>query len=316
MLKIELCLLHIESIKRRYLAMKRFISVLCCISLIFLFAGCSETEKTVKTVTEEYVKTEMEENMNQPEEKSVVSPITEVVSDMTMKESATEENLYSNTRSLKMNGKDMVAVLKEEKVSEFYGNKERNVVVFENEDKSVYFEFDKETDELLWARFKKSNVATKNITAEEARKLANAFISDNCSNGKTHTYTGIKRQESSGYFVSYTKMNDDYNLDGVTIVIRFDGTVGQYLLNTDVDTNTSINVDYDKTDKVVIKKVKEKYGNDIEFSIVSRSKVKTKDDGSLYVHYSVSIPEKSQNMTFGYDVTITKTGAIDNSVEK
>lgn len=294
--------------------MKKTVAVLCCLLLIFAFSGCSQSQEPVKTITKEQIENVVEEKKNLPEEKTEISSIPEKVEETEKPQFVTESlEIATDTRSLKMGGKNFVAEFTEETTSGLYGVKKRNVLVFENEDKTVRYEFDKETEELLWAKFSQKIDVSKKITEEKARKVADAFISDNCSKDKTHTFSGIKTIEASGYFVSYTKLNDDYNLDGVTIIVRFDGTVGQYLLGRSDMPN--VKADYESIDKVVENRIKQDFGKNVEFAITGRSRVFEDKNDEFYVSYYVKILVNSEYVKYSYDITITILGEADKSVK-
>jgi len=303
--------------------MKRIFCILCCVLLVLSLIACSQTTTVVEYVVDEHEVNQMDSNKAQEDTESAPEEAKESDSKESTEAEITETT--PDTRTLKMNGKNFVAQFSEETTSGLYGVRRRNVLVFENEDKTVRYEFDKDSGELLWAMFTNKVDDEKKITEEKARKIADTFLKDNCSKVE-YTYKGIKLIKSSGYFVSYTKENEKGSLDGIVVTVRFDGTIGQYLIGgTDL---VKVEADYDSLDKVVIRKIKEDFGKDVKYEITSKSNV-MKDKNSevfhkkteqLYVNYGVQVyvnkyDEKEEYDFYLYHIPVTEKGITNKNIK-
>jgi len=297
--------------------MKKVIIALCCVLLVFSLVACSQTTTVVEYVVDEHEVNQMDSNKVQEDTESAPEEAKESDSKESTEAETTETT--PDTRTLKMNGKNFVAEFSEETTSGLYGVRRRNVLVFENEDKTVRYEFDKDSGELLWAMFINKVDKEKTITEEKARKIADTFLKDNCSKVE-YTYKGVKLIKSSGYFVSYTKENEKGSLDGIVVTVRFDGTIGQYLIGgTDL---VKVEADYETLDKVAIQKIKEDFGNDVKYEITNRSKIiknnnriEEVDPKQLYVRYGVTIIIDSKEFWYEYLIPVKESGKYDKSVK-
>ena len=308
--------------------LKKIFSILFCVLLVLSLIACSQTTTVVEYVVDEQEVNQMDSNKAQEDTESAPEEAKESDSKESTEAETTETTL--DTRTLKMNGKNFVAEFSEESTSGLYGSKMRNVLVFENEDKTVRYEFDKDSGELLWAKFTNKVDDEKKITEEKARKIADTFLKDNCSK-EEYTFKSVKTINSSGYFVSYTKVNENDSLDGIVVIVRFDGTIGQYLIGGSGLPN--IEVDYDMLDKFMDKRVKQDFGNDIIYTITGRSSAlkdtnlsyfNTKPN-QLYVAYYMKLNIKYEGYVmpgaeipdyteYSYYIPITESGDIDKSI--
>lgn len=248
--------------------MKKKIMVMFCSALILVLAGCTlfvgrnlfskdrNADKKVQPKAN-LEKTALSKELTAPPETEAVVSLV-IASNPGKEEPETDKPVTpAKTKSVNTNGKTYTADFKEVTISD--NNNKREINVYSTDDNSINLKYDRMTGDLLYAKFRTSLDAERKISKEQAKKIAEAFIKTQCQDFELYIFDGITENESSGYFVNYSKHIGGYRTkQTILILVRFNGNIGLYSHNKfafdGIDTN--VKIDADKLAKELDEKIK------------------------------------------------------------
>lgn len=250
-----------------------------------------------------------------PEDKENVSSITSNTSEKAESKSEKVESKEvkpepqtpppsEKTKSINANGKTYTADFKE--ITKSYDKNKRDLYVYYTDDRSVEFQYDCITGDLLNASIRFTNEPEHKITENQAKAIAEDFIKKNCNDFSSYTFDEIIFNETSGYIIYYSKHIDGYiSVQRIGVRLTGDGNIKSYYHNKYVfdGIDTNVKIDGDKLAKELDEMIKKRHPKMVSYTVMYQA-VDIDHDGNLAMRYSVDVVQEERTDFLAFYVPI------------